>query len=91
MTEQLDTLLGWYSDPMFLQLPVATLLLMFYPVWAGVAAAWFLVPALLLTGWLCSLAWKFRLHRERPQARKLFFCTLMYLPAVLILTVMAWR
>lgn len=27
MTEHFNTLLGWYSDPMFLQLPVATLLL----------------------------------------------------------------
>lgn len=70
---------------------VSTLLLMFYPVWQGIARPWFLVPALLLTGWMCWLAWKFRLHRERSHARKLFFCTLMYLPAVLILTVLAWR
>ena len=47
--------------------------------------------ALPLAGWLCWLAWKFRVHRERAHARKLFFCTLIYLPAVLILTVMAWR
>lgn len=70
---------------------VATLLLMFYPVYEGVAATWFLGPALLLAGWLCWLAWKFRVHRERPHARKLFFCTLMYLPLVLILSVAAWK
>lgn len=70
---------------------VATLLLMFYPVQQGIAHAWFLVPALLLTGWMCWLAWKFRVHRERPHARKLFFCTLIYLPAVLLLTIFAWR
>lgn len=70
---------------------VATLLLMFYPVYEGIVHAWFLVGAVPLAGWLCWLAWKFRVHRERAQARKLFFCTLMYLPAVLILTVMAWR
>ncbi len=70
---------------------IATLLLMFYPVWQGVAEAWFLAPALLLAGWLCWLAWKFRVQRERAQARKLFFCTLMYLPLVLTLTVLAWK
>lgn len=70
---------------------IATMLLMFYPVWAGVASTWFLFPACAVSGWLCSLAWKFRLHRERPYARKLFFCTLMYLPAVLTLTVLAWK
>lgn len=70
---------------------IATLLLMFYPVYEGIAHSWFLIGALPLAGWLCWLAWKFRVHRERPHARKLFFCTLMYLPAVLILTMMAWR
>ncbi|MBX7206899.1 MAG: heme o synthase [Verrucomicrobiaceae bacterium] len=70
---------------------IATLLLMFYPVWQGVAHAWFLVPAVILTGWMCWLAWKFRVHRERAHARKLFFCTLVYLPAVLVLSVLAWK
>jgi heme o synthase len=70
---------------------VATVGLMFYPVWQGVAAAWFLAPALLVSGWLCYLAWKFRLHRERSHARKLFFCTLIYLPAILIISVAAWK
>ena len=70
---------------------VATLLLMFYPVYEGVAQAWFLAPALPLAGWLCWLAWKFRVHRERAHARKLFFCTLAYLPLVLILSVAAWK
>jgi heme O synthase-like polyprenyltransferase len=70
---------------------IATLLLMFYPVYEGVAANWFLPPAVLLAAWLCWLAWKFRVHRERAQARKLFFCTLMYLPAILLLSVMAWK
>jgi protoheme IX farnesyltransferase len=70
---------------------IATFLLMFYPVYEGVAQTWFLAPALLLAGWLCWLAWKFRVHRERAHARKLFFCTLMYLPAALILSVIAWK
>ncbi len=70
---------------------IATLLLMVYPVMMGIVAWWFLPLALLLAGWLCWLAWQFYRHRERPRARKLFFCTLMYLPAILILTVAAWR
>jgi heme o synthase len=70
---------------------IATFLLMFYPVLVGIVETWFLVPALLLAGWLCRLAWQFRKHRERPYARKLFFCTLMYLPAIFVVTVLAWR
>ncbi len=70
---------------------VATLLLMFYPVWTGNAHEWFLAPALLISGWLCWLAWKFRIQRERANARKLFFCTLAYLPLILIFTVLAWK
>jgi heme O synthase-like polyprenyltransferase len=70
---------------------VATLLLMFYPVVMGVAATWFLVPGLLISGWLCLLAWRFRIQRDRPSARKLFFCTLAYLPLILIFTSLAWK
>jgi protoheme IX farnesyltransferase len=70
---------------------LATLALMFYPVWCGVAQRWFLLPGLLVSGWLCYLAWKFRVHRERPHARRLFFFTLMYLPVILTMTVAAWR
>ena len=70
---------------------IATLLLMFYPVSQGVAQAWFIVPGIMLAGWLCMLAWKFRRTRERSDARKLFFCTLIYLPAVLVLSVLAWK
>lgn len=70
---------------------IATLLLMIYPVATGIVRAWFLPAAFALTGWLCWLAWQFYRKRERLSARKLFFCTLMYLPAVLILTVAAWK
>ncbi len=71
---------------------VATLLLMFYPAVAGlVHTAWFLPPALLLGGWLCRLALAFQKNPERATARKLFFCTLMYLPGILIVTCLAWR
>lgn len=70
----------------------ATMLLMLYPVYSGVAHAWwFLPPALLLSGWLSWLALRFNRMPERPTARKLFFCTLMYLPLILIVTVLAWK
>jgi len=70
---------------------IATLLLMFYPVWEGDVHTWFLVPALIISGWLCWLAWKFRSLRERTSARRLFFCTLAYLPLIFIFTVLAWK
>lgn len=70
---------------------VAMVLLMFYPVLTGqVSAVWFLPPALLVSGWLCLLAWRFFRNPERVTARKLFFCTLAYLPIVLILAALAW-
>jgi protoheme IX farnesyltransferase len=53
--------------------------------------AWFLPFALLLSGWLCLLAWRFFQKPERPTARKLFFCTLAYLPGLLLLAALTWR
>ncbi len=71
---------------------IATILLMFYPVYAGIVVPWlFLTLALPLSGWLCSLALRFQRQPERATARKLFFCTLMYLPAILIVTAVAWK
>ena len=71
---------------------IATLLLMLYPAYtATVSLAWFLPPALLLSGWLGWLALRFNRQPERASARKLFFCTLAYLPLILIVTVLAWK
>lgn len=71
---------------------IATLLLMLYPAYTGtVSLAWFLPPALLLSGWLGWLALRFNRQPERASARKLFFCTLAYLPLILIVTVLAWK
>lgn len=70
---------------------VATFVFMLYPVVVGIVAWWFLPFAWVLTGWLCLLAWRFFRTRERTAARRLFFCTLIYLPLVLILTTMAWQ
>lgn len=71
---------------------IATLLLMLYPAYTGtVSLVWFLPPALLLSGWLGWLALRFNRQPERATARKLFFCTLAYLPLILIVTVVAWK
>lgn len=71
---------------------IATLLLMLYPAYAGtVSVAWFLPPALLLSGWLGWLALRFNRQSERATARKLFFCTLAYLPLILLVTVLTWK
>jgi heme O synthase-like polyprenyltransferase len=65
---------------------------MLYPAYtATVSLAWFLPPALLLSGWLGWLALRFNRQPERAAARKLFFCTLAYLPLILIVTVLAWK
>ena len=71
---------------------VCTVLLMIHPPLTGQVNPWiFLPPALFLSGWLCWLAIRFQQAPDRTAARRLFFCTLMYLPAVLIVTVAAWR
>ena len=71
---------------------IATLLLMFYPVIMGLVITWLFLPlALALAGWLCKLALDFQKNPERPTARKLFLCTLMYLPAIFVISAIAWR
>jgi protoheme IX farnesyltransferase len=71
---------------------VAMLLLMFQPILAGLVKTWlFLPPALLLNGWLCQRALRFQKQPERTTARRLFFGTLIYLPVILIVSVISWR
>lgn len=71
---------------------IATLLLMFYPVIMGLVVTWIFLPlSLALAGWLCKLALDFQKNPERASARKLFFCTLMYLPGILLVSTLAWR
>jgi len=71
---------------------LAMVLLMFYPVLTGQVNGFLFLPAaLLVSGWLGSLAWRFFRTPERGTARKLFFCTLAYLPIVLILAAVSWR
>ncbi len=71
---------------------IATFLLMFYPVQQGLVVTWIFLPlALALAGWLCKLAMDFQKNPERASARKLFFCTLMYLPGILFISAIAWK
>jgi heme o synthase len=66
--------LGWS----LLMLPLAV-----WPPLAGFTSWTFAAPALLLGGWLVWLSLQFRQSPERARARKLFFATLLYLPAML--------
>jgi len=65
-------------------------LLMFLPPLAGLTNYWFLLPALAVNFVLIALAWKFCQQRERPVARKLFFFTLLYLPVMLMVSLLFW-
>lgn len=71
---------------------VAMLLLMFQPVIYGLVKTWiFLPPALLLNAWLCQRAIVFQKNPDRASARRLFFGTLIYLPVILVLSMLAWK
>jgi heme o synthase len=63
---------------------VASLALAFWPPLAGFTSWWFAPPALALGGWLFWLSLAFRRSLERSAARRLFFATLLYLPAMLV-------
>lgn len=67
-----------------------TALMPVLPVAAGVTAPWFLAPGLLSGGVMVWLALRFHSSRERKDARRLFFFTLLYLPFVLTTALMAW-
>jgi protoheme IX farnesyltransferase len=66
---------------------VSTLL----PPLAGLTSLWFLPLAVLVNAGLLWLSWRFFVVRDRPSARKLFFFTLLYLPVMLLLSILLWR
>jgi protoheme IX farnesyltransferase len=66
--------LGWC----LLMLPLAV-----WPPLAGFTSWTFAAPALLLGAWLVWLSVQFLKKPERSRARKVFFATLLYLPAML--------
>jgi protoheme IX farnesyltransferase len=70
---------------------VAVLLLPILPVATSVMAPWFLVPGMAAGGAMVWLAWRFHRSRDRRDARTLFFFTLLYLPLVLIASLLAWK
>jgi protoheme IX farnesyltransferase len=61
------------------------------PALTGVASMWFLPLALATTSGLLWLSWRFFVVRDRASARKLFFFTLLYLPAMLALSMVLWH
>ncbi|TLD70219.1 protoheme IX farnesyltransferase [Phragmitibacter flavus] len=65
--------------------------LMLLPPLTGLTNYWFLLPALTVNFVLILLAWKFCSERERPVARKLFFYTLIYLPLMLVISMVFWQ
>ncbi len=66
-------------------------LLSMHPLVSGFAGWWFVPVAALLGSWILKLAVDFRRLRDRASARKLFFATLLYLPAVLAAICVAAR
>lgn len=87
-----DDELGARTSRHALAWSVAMLLLMFYPAALGLVHIWWFSPiALLLNLWLCQRALVFQKTPERATARRLFFGTLIYLPVILILTVITWK
>ncbi len=65
--------------------------LMAVPWWSGVAGWPTLAGGLLLSLGMLILALRFRRVRDRAAARKLFFYTLIYLPAILVVLVVFWK
>lgn len=82
---------GARTSALALGFTAAMLPLAVWPVWSGFARWWVAVGLLGLTVWLLWLAWRFRRERERPAARRLFFATLAYLPAALLLVLSGVR
>jgi len=69
---------------------VAVVLLPLLPVVTGVTHWWFLLPGVALGAIMLRLSMRFRRSRDRGDARKLFFFTLLYLPLVLFAAIAAW-
>lgn len=70
---------------------LCTLFLPILPVVTGVVSVWFLIPGVLTGLVMTWLAYRFFKSRQRPDARTLFFYTLLYLPLLLTAALLAWR
>lgn len=82
---------GSKSSLLSLGFSVATFVFMLFPFFTGHASWVYLAGTLLLTGFLVVLSWRFFQSRERKAARQLFFFTLLYLPAILVVVLIDWR
>ena len=70
---------------------IAMFLFMLFPFLTGHATMVYLIGTIILTGFLVALSWRFYQSRERAHARQLFFSTLLYLPLMLGIVLVAWR
>ncbi|MEM7387774.1 MAG: heme o synthase [Verrucomicrobiota bacterium] len=82
---------GRFTANLALGFSLVMLLFMTLPFAGGFANGIYLIGALILTGYLAWLSFRFRRQPERSAARKLFFYTLIYLPLILTLTVFTWK
>jgi protoheme IX farnesyltransferase len=61
------------------------------PAWFGFASLLWTIGGPLLALAMVAQALKFARDGRRPSARRLFFLTLLYLPAALLLLLLAWK
>ncbi len=70
---------------------IVTFLFMLFPYFTGHASVVYLIGTTLFTGFLLALSVRFYKSRERRHARQLFFYTLLYLPVMLAVVLLAWH
>lgn len=70
---------------------IITFLFLLFPYFSGHASIVYLLGTLLFTGFLLALSLRFYKSRERKHARQLFFYTLLYLPLMLGVVLLAWN
>lgn len=82
---------GAKTSKLALLFSLCAMALMFLPPLAGDTSYAFLPFALAVNLALVWLSWKFFKVRDRASARKLFFFTLLYLPLLLVVTILFWK
>lgn len=86
-----DDASGGKTSKLALMFSFCTMSLALIPPLSGHTSMWFLPLALLINAGLILLAWRFFKVRDRVNARKLFFYTLLYLPLMLGLSMIFWK
>ncbi len=69
----------------------AMFLFMLMPAFVGLTHWSYFFGTAIPTGLMVVLAWRFYRSHRRSDARRLFFYTLLYLPLMLIITLVTWR